>query len=76
MPERPYFDESGEPSDAPGRFVHIDDLDALTVGPGLQFRPVTTDTLLTNFVAFEPNVPTPTTTTATCAEPGGRKPRP
>jgi hypothetical protein len=48
----------------------------LTVGPGLQFRPVTTDTLLTNFVAFEPNVPTPTTTTATCAEPGGRKPRP
>ena len=41
MPERPYFDESGEPSDAPGRFVHLDDLDALTVGPGLAFRPVT-----------------------------------
>jgi quercetin dioxygenase-like cupin family protein len=59
MPERPYFDESGEPSDAPGRFVHVDDLDALTVGPGLEFRPVTTDTVMTNFVSFEPNVPTP-----------------
>jgi quercetin dioxygenase-like cupin family protein len=59
MPERPYFDESGEPSDAPGRFVHVDDLDALSVGPGLQFRPVTTDTVMTNFVSFEPNTPTP-----------------
>jgi quercetin dioxygenase-like cupin family protein len=60
MPERPYFDESGEPSDVPGRFVHVDDLDALVVGPGLEFRPVTTDTVMTNFVSFEPNVPTPT----------------
>jgi quercetin dioxygenase-like cupin family protein len=59
MPERPYFDESGEPSDAPGRFVHVDDLDAWAVGPGLEFRPVTTDTVMTNFVSFEPNVPTP-----------------
>jgi quercetin dioxygenase-like cupin family protein len=59
MPERPYFDESGEPSDEPGRFVHVDDVDALSVGPGLQFRPVTTDTVMTNFVSFEPNVPTP-----------------
>ena len=59
MPERPYFDESGEPSDAPGRFVHVDDLAALSVGAGLEFRPVTTDTVMTNFVSFEPNVPTP-----------------
>ena len=59
MPERPYFDESGEPSDAPGRFVRVDDLDALTVSPGLEFRPVTTDTVMTNFVSFEPNVPAP-----------------
>jgi ethanolamine utilization protein EutQ (cupin superfamily) len=56
MPERPYFDESGEPSGAPGRFVHVDDLDALTPSPGLEFRPVTTDTVMTNFVSFEPNV--------------------
>jgi quercetin dioxygenase-like cupin family protein len=59
MPERPYFDESGEPSDAPGRFVRVDDLDALTPGPGLEFRPVTTDSVMTNFVSFEPDVPTP-----------------
>jgi quercetin dioxygenase-like cupin family protein len=59
MPERPYFDESGEPSDAPGRFLSVDDLDALSMGPGLEFRPVTTDTVMTNFVFFEPNVPTP-----------------
>jgi quercetin dioxygenase-like cupin family protein len=59
MPERPYFDESGEPSDEPGRFLHVDDLDALTVSPGLEFRPITTDTVMTNFVTFEPNVPAP-----------------
>jgi quercetin dioxygenase-like cupin family protein len=59
MPERPYFDESGEPSDAPGRFLHVDDLDALSVGTGLEFRPITTDAVMTNFVTFEPNVPTP-----------------
>jgi quercetin dioxygenase-like cupin family protein len=59
MPERPYFDDAAEPSDAPGRFVRVDDLDALTVGPGLEFRPVSTDTVMTNFVSFEPNVPAP-----------------
>jgi unsaturated pyranuronate lyase len=59
MTEQPYFDESGEPSDEPGRFVHVDDLDPLTVLPGLEFRPVTTETVLTNFVSFEPNAPAP-----------------
>ena len=59
MPERPYFDQSGEPSDAPGRFVHVSDLDPLTVIPGLEFRPVTTDTVMTNFVSFEPGAPAP-----------------
>ncbi len=59
MPERPYFDESGEPSDLPGRFVHIADLDPLLAVPGLEFRPVTTDTVMTNFVAFEPGAPAP-----------------
>jgi quercetin dioxygenase-like cupin family protein len=59
MPERPYFDESGERSDAPGRFVHVDDLDALSPGPGLEFRPLTTDSVMTNFVSFEPNTLTP-----------------
>src|SRR3954464_14512965 len=59
MTEQPYFDESGEPSDAPGRFVHVDDLDPLNVIEGLEFRPVTTDSVMTNFVTFEPDAPTP-----------------
>jgi len=59
MPEQPYFDQSGEPSDEPGRFVHIADLDPLTVLPGLEFRPVTTDSVMTNFVTFEPDAPAP-----------------
>jgi len=59
MPERPYFDESGEPSAEPGRFVHVDDLDALTPGPGLEFRPVTTESVMTNFVNFEAGTHTP-----------------
>ena len=60
MPQRPYFDQSGEPSDALAHFVHVDDLDPLIVVPGLEFRPVTTDTVMTNFVSFEPGAPAPT----------------
>jgi quercetin dioxygenase-like cupin family protein len=59
MPEPSYFDQSGEPSDAPGRFVRVDELDPLSVVPGLEFRPVTTDAVMTNFVSFEPDAPTP-----------------
>jgi quercetin dioxygenase-like cupin family protein len=59
MAEPTYFDQSGEPSDAPGRFVHVDDLDPLIVLPGLEFRPVTTDSVMTNFVSFEPDAPAP-----------------
>jgi unsaturated pyranuronate lyase len=59
MAEQPYFDESGEPSDAPGRFVHVDDLDPLNVIEGLEFRPVTTDSVMTNFVTFAPDAPAP-----------------
>jgi quercetin dioxygenase-like cupin family protein len=59
MSERPYFEESGEPSDAPGRFVRVDDLDPLTPSAGLRFRPVTTDAVMTNFVSFDPGTPAP-----------------
>jgi quercetin dioxygenase-like cupin family protein len=59
MAEQPYFDQSGEPSDEPGRFVHIDDLDPLNVIEGLEFRPVTTDSVMANFVTFEPDAPAP-----------------
>jgi quercetin dioxygenase-like cupin family protein len=59
MAEQPYFDQAGEPSAEPGRFVHFEDLDPLRVVPGLEFRPVTTDTVMTNFVTFEPGAPAP-----------------
>jgi quercetin dioxygenase-like cupin family protein len=59
MPERPYFDQSGDPSDEPGRFVRVDELDPLLPGPGLTFRPVATESVLTNFVTFDPDVPAP-----------------
>jgi len=59
MPEQPYFDPSGEASDEPGRFIHVNDLDPLFPLPGLEFRPVATDTVLTNFVTFAPDAPAP-----------------
>ena len=36
-----------------------EDVDALVVIPGLEFRPVTTDTVMTNFVTFEPDAVAP-----------------
>ena len=57
--EQPYFDQAGEASDAPGRFVRVDELDPLIVMPGLEFRPVTTDSVMTNFVRFEPDAVAP-----------------
>ena len=57
--EEPYFDQSGEPSDAPPRFVRVEELDPLVVIPGLEFRPVTTDSVMTNFVTFEPDAVAP-----------------
>jgi quercetin dioxygenase-like cupin family protein len=59
MSEQPYFDQSGETSDEPGRWVTFADLDPLVVVPGLQFRPVTTGAVMTNFVTFEPDAPAP-----------------
>ena len=59
MPEQPYFDQSGEPSAEPGRFVRVSDLEALELVPGMAFRPVSTETVMTNFVSFAPNAPAP-----------------
>jgi quercetin dioxygenase-like cupin family protein len=59
MTEQPYFDQSGEASDEPGRWVTVDALDPLEMLPGLEFRPVTTDSVMTNFVTFAPNAPAP-----------------
>ena len=54
-----YFDQAGEPSDAPGRFVSVGELDALTLVPGHEFRPITTDSVMTNFVTIAPNTTSP-----------------
>jgi quercetin dioxygenase-like cupin family protein len=54
-----YFDQAGETSSAQGRFVRIDELPPLVMVPGLEFRPVSTDAVMTNFVHFEPNTPAP-----------------
>jgi quercetin dioxygenase-like cupin family protein len=59
MSEQPYFDQSGEPSDEPGRFVRLDDLAPLLPMDGLEFRPIATDSVLANFVTFAPNAPAP-----------------
>jgi hypothetical protein len=34
--EQPYFDQPGEATDAPARFVRVADLDPLIVIPGLE----------------------------------------
>ena len=60
MPDSPYFDQPGEPSGEPGRFVRVDELDALSLVPGLEFRPIATDSVMANFVTFEPESPAPT----------------
>ena len=59
MTDRPYFDEAGEPSGEPGRFVRVGDLDPLRVMDGLDFRPVTTDSVMTTLVTFAPDAPAP-----------------
>ena len=59
MTDQPYFDQAGDPSDEPGRFVRVDDLEPLRVMDGLEFRPVTTDSVMTNFVTFAPDAPAP-----------------
>jgi hypothetical protein len=48
----------GEPS-GPGRYVHIDDLTSAEYVPGLTFRPVLGDGVMTNFVSFAHNTEAP-----------------
>src|SRR4051794_39662159 len=50
-----YLDAPGEPSAEPGRFVRVDEITPLLLVSGLEFRPVTTETVMTNFVRIEPN---------------------
>jgi quercetin dioxygenase-like cupin family protein len=48
----------GEPT-GPGRYVHIDDIPSAEFVPGLTFRPVLGDGVLTNFVQFTPGAEAP-----------------
>jgi len=50
-----YLDQSGEPSDEPGRFVRFADMEPLQLVDGMDFRPVTTDTVMTNHVTIAPD---------------------
>ncbi len=50
-----YFDDSAEASSEPGRWVTVADLAPLRLAGGLDFRPVTTESVMTNFVTFEPD---------------------
>jgi quercetin dioxygenase-like cupin family protein len=50
-----YFDRSGEASDEAGRWTNLNDLPALHLVPGIAFQPITTDSVMTNLVTFEPN---------------------
>ena len=59
MSEPAYFDQTGEASSEPGRWVRVNDLEPLLPLPGLEFRPVTTESVMTNFVVFEPDAPAP-----------------
>jgi quercetin dioxygenase-like cupin family protein len=50
-----YLDQTGEPSTEPGRFVRFADLEPLTLVEGMDFRPVTTDTVMANHATIAPN---------------------
>ena len=52
-----YFDDSGEASTEPGRWVTVPELAPLRLVDAIDFRPITTDSVMTNFVTFEPNAP-------------------
>src|SRR3954451_5612366 len=59
MSEQPSFDAGGEVSTEPGHWVTVGELSTLNPLPGLIFRPVTSESVMTNFVTFEPNAPAP-----------------
>jgi len=49
----------GEP-EGPGRYVNVDSLAAVEFAPGLGFRPVLGQRVMTNFVSFAPGAVAPT----------------
>ena len=59
MSQPAYFDQSGEMSSEPGRWVSVHDMDPLLPMAGLEFRPVTTESVMLNHVTFAPDAPAP-----------------
>jgi quercetin dioxygenase-like cupin family protein len=57
--EKHFSMESGGVPAGPGRFVTVSDLDAVEFLPGLEFRPVLGDNVMTNFVTFAPHTEAP-----------------
>jgi quercetin dioxygenase-like cupin family protein len=50
-----YFDQSGEASGERGRWASFGELPPLNLVPGLTFQPVTTDSVMTNYVTIDPD---------------------
>ena len=59
MSETHFSTEAGGVPTAPGRFVTVHDIDAVEFLPGLEFRPVLGDNVMTNFVTFAPHTVAP-----------------
>jgi quercetin dioxygenase-like cupin family protein len=56
---RHFAEEAGGEPAGPGRYVRIDDLPSAEYVPGLTFRPVLGEGVLTNFVHFAPGTEAP-----------------
>lgn len=59
MSETHFTLEAGGAPKGPGRFVTVNDIDAVEFVPGLEFRPVLGDNVMTNFVTFAPHTEAP-----------------
>ena len=57
--ETHFSTEAGGVPTGPGRFITVDDVDSVEFVPGLEFRPVLGDNVMTNFVTFAPHTVAP-----------------
>jgi quercetin dioxygenase-like cupin family protein len=59
MSEAHFSTEAGGVPAGPGRYVTVSDIEAVEFLPGLEFRPVLGDNVMTNFVTFAPHTVAP-----------------
>jgi quercetin dioxygenase-like cupin family protein len=59
MSETHFSTEAGGIPTGPGRYVTVSDIEAVEFLPGLEFRPVLGDNVMTNFVTFAPHTVAP-----------------